>query len=218
MSGTCCVSDLCLRLLDGLLQLVIVALVDRLRDPLVRPDERLLHLVGPLVVDHRDDGRRARGQVLLDIDAELDNLRKLPEFQKLQVTIERRNVEAMLASAKPHPFTFSLPDVDGKSVTLDDVKGEITIVDFWGTWCPPCRKEIPHLIDLANRYKALITGSTSKDGFADAEFVIEAVFEEMSVKKQVFADVEKAVSPECVLATNTSSLSITEMAADLEHP
>jgi 3-hydroxyacyl-CoA dehydrogenase len=56
------------------------------------------------------------------------------------------------------------------------------------------------------------------DVFADADFVIEAVFEEMSVKKQVFADVEKAVSPECVLATNTSSLSITEMAADLEHP
>ena len=48
--------------------------------------------------------------------------------------------------------------------------------------------------------------------------MIEAVFEEMSVKKQVFADVEKAVSPHCVLATNTSSLSITEMAADLEHP
>ena len=40
----------------------------------------------------------------------------------------------------------------------------------------------------------------------------------MSVKKSVFADVEKAVSAECVLATNTSSLSITEMAADLEHP
>ena len=57
-----------------------------------------------------------------------------------------------------------------------------------------------------------------EDGFADADFVIEAVFEEMSVKKQVFADVEKVVSPECVLATNTSSLSITEMAADLEHP
>src|SRR4029077_20604108 len=46
----------------------------------------------------------------------------------------------------------------------------------------------------------------------------EAVFEELKVKKQVFADVEAVVSPDCVLATNTSSLSITEMAADLEHP
>jgi 3-hydroxyacyl-CoA dehydrogenase/enoyl-CoA hydratase/carnithine racemase len=72
--------------------------------------------------------------------------------------------------------------------------------------------------DRANRLKALITGSTSKDGFADADFVIEAVFEELQVKKQVFAEVEAVVSPECVLATNTSSLSITEMAADLRHP
>ncbi len=73
--------------------------------------------------------------------------------------------------------------------------------------------------DKANRLKALVTGAVEKkDVFADADFVIEAVFEEMGVKKRVFADVEAIVSPECVLATNTSSLSITEMAADLEHP
>ena len=73
--------------------------------------------------------------------------------------------------------------------------------------------------DKANRHKALVTGSVDKaEGFAGADFVIEAVFEEMGVKKTVFADVEKVVSAECVLATNTSSLSITEMAADLEHP
>lgn len=72
--------------------------------------------------------------------------------------------------------------------------------------------------DKANRYKALITGSTSKEGFSDAQFVIEAVFEEMSVKKQVWSEVEAVVSDECVLATNTSSLSITEMASELAHP
>ena len=72
--------------------------------------------------------------------------------------------------------------------------------------------------DKANRLKALVTGSTSKDGFADADFVIEAVFEDMKVKKQVFAEVEAVVGPECILATNTSSLSVTEMAADLQHP
>jgi 3-hydroxyacyl-CoA dehydrogenase/enoyl-CoA hydratase/carnithine racemase len=72
--------------------------------------------------------------------------------------------------------------------------------------------------DRLNRYRALVSGSTSKQGFADADFVIEAVFEEMSVKQQVFAEVEAVVSPECVLATNTSSLSIAEMASRLEHP
>ncbi len=73
--------------------------------------------------------------------------------------------------------------------------------------------------DKANRHKALVTGAVDKsEAFADADFVIEAVFEEMAVKKSVFADLEKSVSPECILATNTSSLSITDMAADLEYP
>jgi len=72
--------------------------------------------------------------------------------------------------------------------------------------------------DKANRLKALVTGSTGKEVFADADFVIEAVFEEMKVKQQVFAELEAVVSPECVLATNTSSLSVSEMAAGLTHP
>jgi 3-hydroxyacyl-CoA dehydrogenase/enoyl-CoA hydratase/carnithine racemase len=72
--------------------------------------------------------------------------------------------------------------------------------------------------DKLNQLKGLVTGSLSKDAFADADLVIEAVFEEMSVKQQVFAEVEAVVSPECVLATNTSALSVTEMASKLEHP
>ncbi len=72
--------------------------------------------------------------------------------------------------------------------------------------------------DKATFLKGLVTGSTSKDGFADADVVIEAVFEQMSVKQQVFAEVEKVVTAECVLLSNTSSLSITEMASGLAHP
>jgi len=72
--------------------------------------------------------------------------------------------------------------------------------------------------DRANRMKALVTGSTTKRVFADADFVIEAVFEEMKVKQQVLAELEADVSDTCLIATNTSSLSITEMASDLEHP
>ena len=72
--------------------------------------------------------------------------------------------------------------------------------------------------DEANRFRALISGTTELVDFADCDFVIEAVFEEMSIKRQVFADLEKHVSDSCVLATNTSSLSIAQMAADLDHP
>ena len=72
--------------------------------------------------------------------------------------------------------------------------------------------------DRANRLRALVTGSTSKAGFADADWVIEAVFEELKVKQQVLTEVEAVVSPTCIIATNTSSLSVSAMAAHLEHP
>ena len=72
--------------------------------------------------------------------------------------------------------------------------------------------------DAAARLTALVTGSLTKDAFADADFVIEAVFEEIAVKQRVFAEVEAVVRPDCVLATNTSSLSVTEMGAVLAHP
>ncbi|MFI6781027.1 3-hydroxyacyl-CoA dehydrogenase NAD-binding domain-containing protein [Micromonospora sp. NPDC050276] len=70
----------------------------------------------------------------------------------------------------------------------------------------------------AAKLYGLVSGTVDKTAFADADFVIEAVFEDLGVKKQVWAELEKIVSPEAVLATNTSSLSITEMAAELEHP
>ncbi|MDX6330123.1 MAG: hypothetical protein QOI83_2506, partial [Streptomycetaceae bacterium] len=73
--------------------------------------------------------------------------------------------------------------------------------------------------DKANRLKALVSGHLDKaTAFGDADFVIEAVFEEIGVKQQVFAELEAVVSPTTVLATNTSSLSVTEMASKLEHP
>jgi 3-hydroxyacyl-CoA dehydrogenase/enoyl-CoA hydratase/carnithine racemase len=72
--------------------------------------------------------------------------------------------------------------------------------------------------DAANRVRALVTGSTNKSAFGDADFVIEAVFEELDVKKKVLAEVEDVVSAECILATNTSSLSVEQMAEDLRHP
>ncbi|GID97103.1 3-hydroxyacyl-CoA dehydrogenase [Amorphoplanes digitatis] len=70
----------------------------------------------------------------------------------------------------------------------------------------------------AAKLRGLVSGSVDKSVFADADFVIEAVFENLELKKQIWAELEKIVTPEAILATNTSSLSVTEMAADLEHP
>ncbi|WP_432559575.1 3-hydroxyacyl-CoA dehydrogenase NAD-binding domain-containing protein [Granulicoccus sp. GXG6511] len=72
--------------------------------------------------------------------------------------------------------------------------------------------------DGANRILGQVTGSVAKEAYADAEFVIEAVFEDLEVKRQVFRELEAVVPRECVLATNTSSLSVTAMADGLDHP
>ena len=72
--------------------------------------------------------------------------------------------------------------------------------------------------DKASRLKGLVSGSTDVAAFTGAEFILEAVFEDLSVKKEVFAAIEDVVSETCILATNTSSLSVTAMASDLRHP
>jgi 3-hydroxyacyl-CoA dehydrogenase/enoyl-CoA hydratase/carnithine racemase len=60
-----------------------------------------------------------------------------------------------------------------------------------------------------------VEGTTSLEAFADCDLVLEAVFEDMDVKKQVFAELRAVVGPDCILATNTSSLSVEEMGADV---
>jgi 3-hydroxyacyl-CoA dehydrogenase/enoyl-CoA hydratase/carnithine racemase len=72
--------------------------------------------------------------------------------------------------------------------------------------------------DDANRIRALVSGSVSYDAFADADWVIEAVFEELSVKQDVLRKIEQVIAPDAILATNTSSLSVDEMASVLTNP
>jgi len=48
---------------------------------------------------------------------------------------------------------FSLADLDGNTVTLQQLKGKVVLLNFWGTWCGPCRKEIPDFINLSKKYK-----------------------------------------------------------------
>lgn len=48
---------------------------------------------------------------------------------------------------------WELKDLEGKAVKLSDFKGKVVLLNFWATWCPPCRKEIPALIALQNQYR-----------------------------------------------------------------
>ena len=70
----------------------------------------------------------------------------------------------------------------------------------------------------ATRLLGNISGSTDQKVFANADFVIEAIFEELSLKQKLFKDLEKIITPECILATNTSSLSVEAMSEGLANP
>ena len=62
-------------------------------------------------------------------------------------------------------------DLEGKPISLDDLKGKIVLLNFWATWCGPCRAEIPDLIELQNKYKdqlAIVALATDED---DADLV-----------------------------------------------
>ena len=72
--------------------------------------------------------------------------------------------------------------------------------------------------ESAARLALLISGSADQKTFANCDFIIEAIFEELSLKQELFKKLESIVSPECVLATNTSSLSVEAMTQGLKNP
>jgi thiol-disulfide isomerase/thioredoxin len=94
-------------------------------------------------------------------DTDFDGIRKDPKFQALMkelpakiAALSEKHAKELLAEHKPFDFDFSLPNLDGKTVAKKDFAGKVVIADIWGTWCPPCRMEVPHFVELYKRHKA----------------------------------------------------------------
>jgi cytochrome c biogenesis protein CcmG/thiol:disulfide interchange protein DsbE len=73
-----------------------------------------------------------------------------PEAPKSSNNIEKKQTEQTTLNIAPN---FTLLDLDGNKHTLSDYKGNVVIIDFWATFCPPCRIEIPHFIEFYDEYK-----------------------------------------------------------------
>jgi peroxiredoxin len=96
------------------------------------------------------------------VEASLD----LPEFKAAMSKLEADDRARQDAN-------FTLQDLQGNSWTLKDLRGKVVLVNFWATWCPPCRKEMPDLEALGRRFK-------------DQGLVILAISDEDAVKVNPF--------------------------------
>lgn len=64
---------------------------------------------------------------------------------------------ACMANAKPANMDFTMKDLDGKDVSLSSYKGKVVLLNFWATWCGPCKAEIPGFVELQEKYKDKLT-------------------------------------------------------------
>ncbi len=84
--------------------------------------------------------------------------------------------------AKRQNADFTLTDLQGKAWHFQDLRGKVVLVNFWATWCPPCRKEMPDLDTLFNRFK-------------DQGFVVLAISDEEAAKVVPFIGERKISYP-----------------------
>lgn len=130
------------------------------------------------VLGRKADGKGALGLLNLSVengfanlaqieqDTDLDCIRILPEYDSQLnawkthfAELEKKRKEAVvqyaneqLEKGETFPFDFDLVDTNGKPLRMADLKGRVAIVDIWGTWCPPCRQEVPSFVKLQDQY------------------------------------------------------------------
>ena len=110
------------------LQEVATTLADALREQTDQPEDPYLELATLVRYEH--------------VNASLDN----PKFAAAMSKLEAQDRQREHAD-------FTLTDLQGKAWTLQNLKGKVVLVNFWATWCPPCRKEMPDLDALYQKFK-----------------------------------------------------------------
>jgi thiol-disulfide isomerase/thioredoxin len=99
------------------------------------------------------------------------------DFQREGAGSARQLKNALEQKAPPALEVKNWRNVEGKGLSLDDLKGKVVVLDFWGTWCPPCRAAMPHLKELYHKHKddglVIIGVHTTRGGENMDDFVKE---------------------------------------------
>ncbi|HTV65597.1 MAG TPA: TlpA disulfide reductase family protein, partial [Bryocella sp.] len=119
--------------------------------------------------------------------APYSELAQLIRYEHVQTTLNAPQLEQAMAALESadkrrQEANFTLTDLHGKTWTLKDLRGEVVLVNFWATWCPPCQKEMP---DLEALYKE----------FRHQHFVILAISDEDADKVRPFLSERKITYP-----------------------
>jgi peroxiredoxin len=114
-------------------------------------------------------------------------LASLVRYEHMQAASDNPQFAAAVAKldaddAKRQSADFTLADLQGKEWHLQDLRGKVVLVNFWATWCPPCRKEMPDLDALYNKFK-------------DRGFVVLAISDEEAAKVSPFIAERKVSYP-----------------------
>lgn len=114
---------------------------------------------------HQDDAARSEFSTFLSTDSITPNV-----HERAKRYLDRID----LARARMAP-PFTITTIDGKQVSLDSLAGKVVLVDFWATWCGPCREALPHIREIAHRFQeqplVVISISLDKDEDKWKDFV-----------------------------------------------
>lgn len=118
----------------------------------------------------QDDAAKQEFSTFLDEDK--NNQEKVIVALRERVS---RYMENMNLARSPMAPPFSLTTMDGKTITMDGLAGKVVLIDFWATWCGPCREALPHIREIAKKFSeqplVVLSISVDKDDAKWREFV-----------------------------------------------
>jgi len=123
------------------------------------------------------------GMVLMQQNRDAEGVAELKEFLKLgpgspNAEDARKMIENPRRAREPFAPDFSITSSDGEYLSLDELKGKVVLLDFWGTWCPPCVESLPGLRELNKKFAkdtSFVMISVSSDGDEDKwkDFIVK---------------------------------------------